>query len=117
MKRKQNIEDAFHSVVPVGTAGDWSVGYSGHTDNSSFFNLPNFEVLAIRNVLDHTAPVTGDAIVNDVYIDYSYLSGTTISGSTSIYSYTVAPTTTTTTVAPTTTTTTVAPTKTTTTTL
>ena len=80
MRRKQNIEDAFHSVVPVGTAGAWSVGYSGHTDNSSFFNLPEFEVTAIRNV-------TSPAVMNDVYIDYSYLSGTTMTGTTSIYTY------------------------------
>lgn len=80
MRRKQNIEDAFHSVVPVGTAGAWSVGYSGHTDNSSFFNLPEFEVTAIRNI-------TSPAVMNDVYIDYSYLSGTTMTGTTSIYTY------------------------------
>lgn len=85
MRRKQNIQDAFHSVVPEGTAGLWSVGYSGHTDNSSFFNLPEFEITGIRNILDHTVPVTGAPIMNDVYVDYSYLSGTTISGTTSIY--------------------------------
>ena len=78
MRRKQNIEDAFHSVVPEGTAGAWSVGYSGHTDNSSFFAAPDFKITAIRNV---TSPVS---VMNDVYIDYS---GSTISGTTSIYSY------------------------------
>lgn len=81
MKRKQNIQDAFKSVVPEGTAGAWSVGYSGHTDISEFFDLPEFEVTAIRNV---TSPVS---VMNDVYVDYSYLSGTTISGTTSIYTY------------------------------
>jgi hypothetical protein len=87
MKRKQNIEDVFHSVVPVGTAGEWSVGYSGHTDNSAFFAYTDFEVTAIRKILDHTVPVTGAAIMNDVYVDYSYVTGggATVSGTTSIY--------------------------------
>ena len=90
MRRKQNIEDVFHSVVPVGTAGEWSVGYSGHTDNSAFFEYANFAVTDIRNVLDHTIPPEpGDAIMNDVYVDYSYVSGlgATVSGTTSIYTY------------------------------
>jgi len=87
MKRTKLIQDALHSVVPEGTAGEWSVGYSGHTDNTSFFDYPDFEVTAIRTIADETVPVTGDAITNDVYIDYTYLSGTTISGTTSIYTY------------------------------
>lgn len=87
MKRIKLIDDVFNSVVPEGTAGAWSVGYSGHTDNSDFFTYPEFEITAIRNILDQTEPVTGDPIMNDVYIDYTYLSGTTISGTTSIYSY------------------------------
>lgn len=87
MRRKNNIQDAFKSVVPEGTAGVWSVGYSGHTDETAFFDYPEFEVTAVRNVLDHTVPVTGAPIMNDVYIDYSYLSGTTMTGSTSIYTY------------------------------
>ena len=81
MKRSKLIGDVFHSVVPEGTAGSWSVGYSGHTDNSSFFDAPDFEILSITNVNDHTNP--GD-IMNDVYITYS---GSTISGTTSIYTY------------------------------
>jgi hypothetical protein len=84
MKRTKLIGDVFHSVVPEETAGPWSVGYSGHTDNSDFFAYPEFEITAIRNIDDQLNP--GD-IMNDVYIDYSYLSGTTISGTTSIYTY------------------------------
>ena len=84
MKRTKLIGDVFHSVVPEGAAGPWSVGYSGHTDNSAFFAYPEFEILDIRSVDDQSNP--GD-IMNDVYIDYSYLSGTTISGTTSIYTY------------------------------
>lgn len=87
MKRTKLIGDVFHSVVPEGTAGAWSVGYSGHTNNSDFFNLPEFEITAIRNITDQVVPGTSDLIMNDVYIDYSYLSGTTISGTTSIYTY------------------------------
>jgi hypothetical protein len=79
MKRKQAIQDAFHSVVPELSAGPWSVGYSGHTDNSSFFALPGFEVTGIRSV---TSPVS---VMNDVYVDYSYSPGVT--GTTSIYTY------------------------------
>lgn len=84
MRRKQNIQDAFHSVVPVGTAGPWSVGYSGHTDNSADLNAPDFIITGIRNITDQHAPGTTDPIMNDVYIDYS---GSTMSGTTSIYSY------------------------------
>lgn len=81
MKRTKTIKDAFKSVIPEGTAGVWSVGYSGHTDESAFFEVDEFEITDIRNV---TSPVS---VTNDVYIDYSYLSGTTITGTTSIYSY------------------------------
>lgn len=87
MKRTKLIGDVFHSVVPELTAGPWSVGYSGHTNNSDFFNLPEFEITAIRNITDQVVPGTSDLVMNDVYIDYSYLSGTTISGTTSIYTY------------------------------
>lgn len=87
MKRTKLIGDVFHSVVPEGTAGPWSVGYSGHTDNSAFFAYPEFEILDIKNITDQHVPGTTDDIMNDVYIDYSYLSGTTISGTTSIYTY------------------------------
>ena len=87
MKRTKLIKDVFHSVTPVGTAGRWSVGYSGHTDQTEFFAYPDFEIDDIRNITDKFVPVTGAAIMNDVYIDYSYLSGTTISGTTSIYTY------------------------------
>lgn len=87
MKRTKLIQDAFKSVVPEGTAGEWSVGYSGHTDNSDFFDYPEFEVTAIREIADETVPVTGDDITNDLYVDYTYVSGTTISGTTSIYTY------------------------------
>lgn len=81
MRRKNNIQDAFKSVVPEGTAGVWSVGYSGHTDETAFFDYPEFEVTAVR-VVD--SPV---AVTNDVYVDYSYLSGVTMTGTTSIYTY------------------------------
>lgn len=87
MKRTKLIKDAFKSVIPEGTAGDWSVGYSGHTDMSAFFEYDEFEITDIRNIDDQTSIPGGDAIFNDVYIDYSYLSGTTITGTTSIYSY------------------------------
>ena len=76
MKRSKLIGDVFHSVVPEGTAGSWSVGNSGHTDNSSFFDAPDFEILSISNVDDQPTP---GAIKNDVYITYS---GSTISGTT-----------------------------------
>jgi len=78
MRKRSNIEDALHSVVPEGTAGVWSVGNSGHTDNSNFFDYPEFEITAIRNIPN---------VTNDVYVDYTYLSGTTITGTTSIYTY------------------------------
>jgi hypothetical protein len=81
MRRKNNIQDAFKSVVPEGTAGVWSVGYSGHTDETAFLDYPEFEVTAVR-VVD--SPV---AVTNDVYVDYSYLSGVTMTGTTSIYTY------------------------------
>jgi len=107
MKRKQNIEDAFHSVVPELTAGAWSVGYSGHTDNSSFLTLSEFKVTGIRNVTDKVVPGTTNVIMNDVYVDYSFLSGsTTVTGTSSIYTYPVPTTTTTTTIPVITTTTT-----------
>ena len=89
MKRTKLIGDVFHSVDPVGTAGPWSVGYSGHTDYSAFFAYDEFQILDIRNIDDQTVPGTSDLVTNDVYIDYSYLSGTTISGTTSIYDYVV----------------------------
>lgn len=79
MKRTKLIGDAFHSVYPVGTAGSWSVGYSGHTDQSAFFDYDEFAISSIYSI--------GSGITNDVFIDYSYLSGTTISGTTSIYDY------------------------------
>ena len=79
MKRKQSIQGAFHSVVPQSTTGQWSVGYSGHTNNSNFFTLPGFEVTGIRNV---TTPVS---VKNDIYVDYIYSPG--ITGTTSIYTY------------------------------
>ena len=87
MKRTKLIGDAFHSVVPELAAGPWSVGYSGHTNNSAFFQYDEFEITNIRNITDVYVPGTTDYVMNDVYIDYSYLSGTTISGTTSIYSY------------------------------
>lgn len=88
MRRKQNIQDALHSVVPELTAGVWSVGYSGHTNNSSFFDYPEFEITDIRNIADKYIPGTTTPVMNDVYIDYSYLSGaSTITGTTSIYDY------------------------------
>jgi hypothetical protein len=87
MKRTKLIGDAFHSVVPAETAGVWSQGYSGHTDNSSFFAYEDFEITAIRSITDQVVPGSSTVVTNDVYIDYSYLSGTTISGTTSIYSY------------------------------
>ena len=96
MKRKQNIQDAFHSVIPVLAAGNWSVGYSGHTDNSAYLSYHNITITGIRNITDKFIPGTSTVINNDVYVDYSYLSGTTITGTTSIYSYPVATTTTTT---------------------
>ena len=88
MRRKQNIEDVFYSVDPKGTAGEWSVGYSGHTDRSAFFAYTNFAITDIRNILNHTTPPEpGDPIMNDVYVDYSYVTGlgATVSGTTSIY--------------------------------
>jgi len=107
MKRKQNIQDTFKSVVPVGTAGAWSVGYSGHTDISGILIGSGVTITAIRNITGYTETVTGNPIMNDVWIDYVYLAGgvTPTTGTTSIYSYPLV-TTTTTTVAPTTTTTT-----------
>lgn len=65
MKRKKNIQDAFFNNEQV-----------------EFFNYPEFTITNIRNITDQSEPV-----LNDVYIDYSYLSGTTISGTTSIYNY------------------------------
>lgn len=64
MRRKSNIEDAF-----IGASG-------AHEDIIDFFDLPDFEITAIRSVLEN---------INDIYVDYSYLSGTTISGTTSIF--------------------------------
>lgn len=87
MKRTKLIKDTLHSVIPEGTAGEWSVGFSGHTDNTDFFDYPEFEITAIRTVADQTEPVSGDPVMNDVYVDYTYVSGTTMSGTTSIYTY------------------------------
>ena len=127
MRRKQNIQDAFHSVVPQLTAGPWSVGYSGHTDNSNLLQwfatnaMVSGETLTItniRNIDDVYVPGTTTLVMNDVYVDYAIYSGSTLvlSGTTSIYDYTGSHITTTTTTVPrTTTTTTVAPTTTTTT--
>jgi len=50
MKRTKLIKDAFHSITPEGTAGRWSIGYSGHTDESAFFTYPHFDILNIRNI-------------------------------------------------------------------
>jgi len=135
MRRKQNIQDSFKSVVPEYEAGPWSVGYSGHSDGSLLFSelaTPDgisgvtLIITDIRNITDQFVPGTSDVVTNDVYVDYSIMSGATIlaTGTTSIYDYpttttttTSAPTTTTTTThAATTTTTTLAPTTTTTTT-
>ena len=116
MRRKQNIQDAFKSVVPEYTAGVWSVGYSGHTDNSTLLSGGTVAITSITNITDKYVPGTTDLVMNDVYVYYDVMAGDVItsSGKTSIYNY---PTTTTTTTAPaTTTTTTVAPTTTTTTT-
>ena len=125
MRRKQNIQDAFHSVTPELSAGPWSVGYSGHTDDSASLSTfgtslgvagVTLVVNNITNITDKYVPGTSDLVMNDVYIYYSEMSGSTVigTGKTSIYSYpttttttTHAPTTTTTTHAPTTTTTTV----------
>ena len=127
MRRKQNIQDTFKSVVPELTAGIWSVGYSGHTDESgrlSDYGTPTgylnqiLNITNITNITDQYVPGTTNLVMNDVYVYYSIVTtgGTLVStGVTSIYDYTV-PTTTTTTAAPTTTTTTAAPTTTTTTT-
>ena len=116
MRRKQNIQDTFKSVVPALTAGHWSVGYSGHTDNSALlatYGIPPgvsnqiLKVTSITNILDKYVPGTANLVMNDVYVYYSIITtgGTFVSsGVTSIYSYPAA--TTTTTVAPTTTTTT-----------
>jgi hypothetical protein len=151
MRRKQNIQDAFHSVVPEFAAGYWSVGYSGHTDEATAlesYGIPppgtdvtaytHLEITNITNIADQVVPGTSDLVMNDVYVYFRYMSGSTVllTGVTSIYDYvgptttttttprsatttttTEAPTTTTTTEAPTTTTTTEAPTTTTTTTL
>ncbi len=139
MRRKQNIQDTFKSVVPELAAGYWSVGYSGHSDASSIlstYGIPApgtdataytyLEVTNITNILDQVVPGTSDLVMNDVYVYYKVMSGSTVllTGVTSIYNYTTttttaAPTTTTTTTpraGTTTTTTTVAPTTTTTTT-
>jgi len=99
MKRKNNIQDTFKSVVPVGTAGAWSVGYSGHTDNSGYLIGSGVTVTAIRNITGYTETVTGNPIKNDIWVDYTYLAGgvTPASGTTSIYTYTPPTTTTTTT--------------------
>lgn len=113
MRRKQNIQDTFKSVVPEFTAGPWSVGYSGHTDISAQLISGNVEILNIRNITDQVIPGTSTVVTNDVYVDYSYLA---VTGTTSIYNYVAATTTTTTTAAATTTTTTTVATTTTTTT-
>lgn len=115
MRRKQNIQDTFKSVVPEFAAGSWSVGYSGHTDIAGTLIGSGVTITAIRNITGYTEKVTGNPIMNDVWVNYVYLNGgvTPASGTTSIYSYPPATTTTTTTAAPTTT---VAPTTTTTTT-
>lgn len=76
MKRTKFIGDAFKSVVPEETAGHWSTGLSGHTDQSGFFDYTDFEITDIRSITN---------VTNDLYVDYSYLSGTTITGTTSIY--------------------------------
>lgn len=116
MRRKQNIQDTFKSIVPELTAGNYSVGYSGHTDISGTLIGSGVTITAIRAITGYTEVVTGNPITNDVWIDYTYLDGgvTPASGTTSIYSY--PPITTTTTTVATTTTTTIAPTTTTTTT-
>ena len=136
MRRKQNIQDTFKSVVPELSAGPWSVGYSGHTDDSATLSTfgnsigvsgVTLVVNSITNITDQYVPGTSNLVMNDVYVYYSEMSGSTVmgTGKTSIYSYatttTAAPTTTTaapttTTTAAPTTTTTAAPTTTTTTT-
>ena len=102
MRRKQNIQDAFKSIVPELAAGVWSVGYSGHTDMSGTLIVSGVTITAIRNITDNFVPVTGSAIMNDVYVDYTVTGG----GSYTISIYNYPTTTTTTTIAPTTTTTT-----------
>ena len=113
MRRKQNIQDAFKSVVPEYTAGVWSVGYSGHTDNSALLAGGTVAITSITNITDKFVPGTSDLVMNDVYVYYDIIGGAS-GNKTSIYNYPT--TTTTTTAAPTTTTTTVPPTTTTTTT-
>jgi hypothetical protein len=126
MRRKQNIQDSFKSIVPELSAGKWSVGYSGHTDNSALLAGGTVEITSITNIDDKFVPGTSTLVTNDVYVYYDVMSDDVVAstGKTSIYNYpttttttTAAPTTTTTTtVAATTTTTTAAPTTTTTTT-
>ena len=108
MKRKKNIQDVFHSITPVLSAGEWSVGYSGHTDNSSILvsygklngtSGITLNITSITNIIDQYVPATSNAIMNDIYVYYSLNSGSTLinTGVTSIYLYTNPLTTTTTT--------------------
>ena len=88
MRRKQNIQDTFKSVVPELTAGPWSVGYSGHTDLSARLSATGTAITGIRNITNKYFPGTTIPVTNDVYVDYNYLSGVTqLTGTTSIYTY------------------------------
>jgi len=116
MKQTKIIDGAFYSYQPTGNTAPYGEGYSFHVDDSAILSYPGFTITGIRTITDNFITGTTIPVDNDVYVDYTYLSGVTVvSGTISIYAYPT--TTTTTTNAPTTTTTTThAPTTTTTTT-
>ena len=109
MKRTKIIDGAFYSYQPSGDTAPYGEGYYFHEDDSAILSYPGFQVTGMRSITDEVISGTTNLVDNDVYIDYTYLSGSTVvSGTTSIYYYppTHITTTTTTTAVPTTTTTT-----------
>jgi len=107
MKRTKIIDGAFFSYQPTGSTTPWGEGYKFHENQSEILNYPGFQITGMRTIDDQMITGTTLPVDNDVYVDYSYLSGNTVvTGTVSIYAY---PTTTnTTTLAPATTTTTLA---------
>jgi len=55
--------------------------YSGHTDLTYLFDQPGFKIVDMRNIVDDS----GKILLGDVYVDYSYFSGVTISGTTTLF--------------------------------
>lgn len=88
MKMTKIINGVFYSYDPNDVNGPSIDGYQFHSDQSAILLLPNFEITGVRNITDQFMRGTTIPVENDLYVDYQYLSGSTIiTGTVSIYAY------------------------------